>query len=196
MTDFIIDWLAIQTRAVKKIVGFFRLMVFMLVCIHTLACIWIRLGLAIEGSWIDVHEGVGEVLRENKVNMYIAALYWTITTLSTVGYGDLKGYTPREYLFQIVLQFIGIGYFSFFMSKVQEIMTAERQFNDIVADKIEDLDWWISKLDKARSDEQIPAPLYYSIRQFVKISLVEDNNLIIKNFDMALSALDAVTQPT
>ena len=63
-------------------------------------------------------------------------------------------------------------------------MTAERQFNDIVADKIEDLDWWISKLDKARSDEQIPAPLYYSIRQFVKISLVEDNNLIIKNFDM------------
>lgn len=26
--------------------------------------------------------------------VYVAAVYWVITTLTTVGYGDYKGYTP------------------------------------------------------------------------------------------------------
>jgi hypothetical protein len=32
---------------------------------------------------------------------YIIAVYWVVTTLATVGYGDFKGYNSDEYLFQI-----------------------------------------------------------------------------------------------
>ena len=53
----------------------------------------------------------------------------------------------------------------------------------MLSEKIEDLDWWIHNLDKRRSDASIPAPLYYSIRQFVKISFYRDFNMIIENFN-------------
>jgi len=50
--------------------------------------------------------------------MYIAALYWTVTTLTTVGYGDFKGYTWEEYLFLIMVELIGLGFFAFFMGEI------------------------------------------------------------------------------
>jgi len=31
--------------------------------------------------------------------IYVSAIYWVITTLTTVGYGDYKGYTQQEYIF-------------------------------------------------------------------------------------------------
>ena len=160
--DETIGRLHISARMIQRIQEFVKLNIFMVICIHTLACCWIRIGKSIDGSWIDVH-GVNEDYSK-RTNVYIASLYWTITTLTTVGYGDLKGYTPYEYLFQIVLEFIGIGFFSFFIGKIQEVMKAERKFNDMLSEKIDALDWWIYNLDKRRNDASIPAPLYYSIR--------------------------------
>ncbi|MFM7855217.1 MAG: ion channel [Flammeovirgaceae bacterium] len=30
----------------------------------------------------------------DRTSKYITAIYWTVTTLATVGYGDVKGRTP------------------------------------------------------------------------------------------------------
>jgi hypothetical protein len=35
----------------------------------------------------------------NITAVYIRAIYFIITTLTTVGYGDFKGFTNNEYLF-------------------------------------------------------------------------------------------------
>lgn len=67
-------------------------------------------------SWVykkqmfDVTDGDGDVSGgkgSNKPNfdssditaVYIRAIYFIITTLTTVGYGDFKGFTNNEYLF-------------------------------------------------------------------------------------------------
>lgn len=91
--------------------------VFLMIVVHSIASAWIRIGYEVEGSWKDVH-GQNEDYKDSRTNIYIAALYWTVTTLTTVGYGDFKGYTWEEYLFLIMVEFIGLGFFAFFMGEI------------------------------------------------------------------------------
>jgi hypothetical protein len=55
-------------------------------------------------------------------DLYISSIYWAITTLSTVGYGDFKGSTTIEYLYTMGVEFIGIGFFSFIMGSINRII--------------------------------------------------------------------------
>ena len=68
--------------------------------VHDLACMWIYIGKITECSWIHqwtqtgYHCEMGLPLKdkEDVGALYIVAIYWVITTLTTVGYGDFKGY--------------------------------------------------------------------------------------------------------
>lgn len=53
------------------------------------------------------------------------AIYWVITTLTTVGYGDYKGYTKQEYIFQMVVEFLGIAVFSYLMGSISGLVSSE-----------------------------------------------------------------------
>lgn len=49
-------------------------------------------------------------------------MYWVYTTFSSVGYGDIKGSTQDEYLFQIIVELVGMGFFGYFTGTLQQIM--------------------------------------------------------------------------
>ena len=57
--------------------------------------------------------------------VYVSAVYWVITTLTTVGYGDYKGYTTSEYVFQLIVEFLGIGVFSYLMGSINNLISQE-----------------------------------------------------------------------
>ena len=63
---------------------------------------------------------------------YVRALYWTITTLTSVGYGDIVPNGNAEMLFTIFLQLIGVGALAFLLGSVVGIFTkknpAEQRF--------------------------------------------------------------------
>ena len=49
------------------------------------------------------------------------------------------------------VEFIGIGFFSFLMGSINNILVQESKLQDIIDEKIEDLDIWLRKLDKSRN---------------------------------------------
>jgi voltage-gated potassium channel len=45
--------------------------------------------------------------------LYTSSFYFVITTFTSVGYGDIKGNTNQEYLFQLLVELIGMGFFGY-----------------------------------------------------------------------------------
>ena len=72
-------------------------------------------------GWIAI--GAGDSGR-SFADQYIRALYWCITTIATIGYGD---YTPSrdsnlQILYTIVVQIIGVGMFGYIIGNVSTLI--------------------------------------------------------------------------
>lgn len=86
------------------------LIVSMPLLVHVVSCIWIFLGSGTAG--ID----------EDATLTYVKAIYWSFTTLTTVGYGDISAKTISQMLFACSVEFVGVGVFGFILSNVAAIL--------------------------------------------------------------------------
>ena len=84
-----------------------------LIMIHFITCMWIyvpsiyqydeELG---ESSWLEDHA-------DNELALYVTSAYWTVTTITTVGYGDISGLNLIEKAFCALVMIIGVTLFSY-----------------------------------------------------------------------------------
>jgi hypothetical protein len=85
------DFLSFRQSSMRLLMVFFTVAV----CAHIVACLW-YLAAKIEGfgphTWV-VRKGY---IDEDLGTLYTASLYWSITTMSTVGYGDITSDTSIE----------------------------------------------------------------------------------------------------
>ena len=66
-----------------------------------------------------------------------------------MGYGDYTGKTSIEYIFSIVLEFLGLTFFSFLMGSINGIFNTSDNFDDLIEEKLDSLDMWIKKIEKS-----------------------------------------------
>jgi len=71
------------------------------------------------GTWLE--EFADDDL-DNK-DVYLTSLYWTLTTVTTVGYGDIHGVLPSEKIFNAVIMLIGVIAFSFVNGSLASILS-------------------------------------------------------------------------
>lgn len=109
---------------------------------------------------------------------YITAYYWVVTTLTTVGYGDIIGYTPEEYIFNMIVEFIGIAFFSFIMGSINSVLLADDSV-DMTEEQLERVDIWLVKLDNSRASKTLPKVLYEKIKDYIKESYSYDHRKLV-----------------
>ena len=63
------------------------------------------------------------------MRLYFVAFYYTITTITTVGYWDVEGTNTLERLISIINEVIGVIFFSIIVSKLANI-TSLNDLND------------------------------------------------------------------
>lgn len=118
------------TDLLKVGIGFERLFFFMLislVLIHIVSCLWIMIPqLSMEGdnpvfhdSWLEQFQD----LHHSSTDVYATSFYWTVTTITTVGYGEINGNTTLERLFCSIVMIIGVISFSFVNGSLASILS-------------------------------------------------------------------------
>lgn len=78
--------------------------------VHWLSCGWIALRAMSTGL-------------DNTGNTYLRSLYWCITTLATVGYGDITPRTDLETIYAVLVMVAGVGMFGYVIGNIAHIIT-------------------------------------------------------------------------
>ena len=106
----------------KISVGFERLfnfiLSFFLVC-HIVSCLWVMMANFsddIEETWMEPYYEM------DTVEIYINSIYFTVTTITTVGFGDISGSTKIEKIFCVFIMVIGVVSFSFASGSLSSII--------------------------------------------------------------------------
>ncbi|KAK3430742.1 hypothetical protein EUGRSUZ_E02396 [Eucalyptus grandis] len=77
-----------------------------------------------------------EFKTESLWDRYVSAIYWSITTLTTTGYGDLHAENPREMLFDIFYMLFNLGLTSYLIGNMTNLVvhwtSRTRNFRDTV----------------------------------------------------------------
>ena len=152
---------------IEEKIGIFVVIFVLLVSIHFGTCIFIFIGRNSYPSWINT------IRIENKsfYNIYICSLYYLITTITTVGYGDIYGRTIQEILFQIILLIIGTCTYSFLISSVSNYIKKINEKSLIFENKLKILN------DIKLTNPYMEENLYDKILRFLKYKKNTEKNM-------------------
>lgn len=153
--------------------------------VHVMACGWI---------WVeDLPQNSGTPL----LFVYGRAVYWTVTTLCTVGYGDIAAKTLPQMAFANFVMVIGVAFFGYVLSNVASLLSRldgaresymshldrvenYMRYNNIPADlriKVREYLRYLWESRKGYEDEEALHSLPYSLRSelslFINRSVIE-----------------------
>ena len=92
--------------------GLYLSLLIFISCLHIVACIFIFIGKNQYNNWILTFG----FENYDFYNLYFISIYYIITTVTTVGYGDLFCATPIEKIFGLFMEIVGIIAYSFALS--------------------------------------------------------------------------------
>jgi len=121
--------------------------------IHTFACIWISLNGRDGDLW----------------TVYNKAIYWTVTTVATVGYGDITPSTNTGRVFAIGVMLFGVAFYGFIVSKISTFLFQKDRRSEIRDSKI-------SHLGAFLDHYKIPAKLQNEVFGFYEHRIQEQTN--------------------
>ena len=106
---------------------------------HIFGCIWIFIGKSLsdddlkDDSWIKAGFDGPDI---TGWDLYIASFYFTMTSITTVGYGDIRGHSLYERVVCIFLHLIGVLSYSFVSGSLTSIIFNYDKINDVNKEKM------------------------------------------------------------
>ena len=113
------DCLQLNSRLYKLV----KFLCSVLLCVHIAGCFWFfaaRLYDFEPDTWVS-RCGYRD---SDTWSKYLASIYWAVTTVTTVGYGDISGKTDLEMILCVIWMFIGVGFYSFTIGSLSSFLTS------------------------------------------------------------------------
>lgn len=115
----------------------------------------------------------------DNITVYVAAVYWVVMTMTTVGYGDITPITILSRIYAMVIMMAGVGMYGFIIGKISSILTS---FDAQLAVRREK----IATLASMMKEYEIPAVLQENIFSFYTHQL---HHTLSEHYDRILSEL-------
>mmetsp|Transcript_91429 Transcript_91429/g.261144 ORF Transcript_91429/g.261144 Transcript_91429/m.261144 type:complete len:1348 (-) Transcript_91429:433-4476(-) len=131
---------------------------------------WNELNLEQICSWIyryEYHRGTMQ-------KQYIAALYWSFSTLTTVGYGDISAKTMGEQVFSMVMMLLGVSWYAYVVSSMSSIIASFDLANRKVQQKLLAVNSFIR-------DNQLEGQLATRVRYYFQHAYSTQNRWMMLN---------------
>jgi hypothetical protein len=141
---------------------------------HVIACLWLiiaTIDVDTENSWRSSFDLVGENESSNRSELYLTSFYFTVTTITTVGYGDMSANTFLERIVCIVIMIIGVIAFSLASGALTNYISQQESKSAAYEEKM-------GVLEKLMTNFNMPRDLYIGIRRNIEQNYIEDQNLL------------------
>jgi potassium voltage-gated channel Eag-related subfamily H protein 8 len=144
-----------------------RLIIIAIICTYSVGCLWFFLvshinteeDIANGKTFLQVF-GVDKI--EDTYTKVIISCYFALTTLSTVGYGDLYPISTREMICGILVMMVGIVFFSHIMGSFIEIISNyDKRMGS--TDRSTELHSWLTLLTRFTNNKPLPKTLISQI---------------------------------
>ena len=136
--------------------------------VHLITCSWLALNPMNELS-------MGEA--------YLRSLYWTITTLTTTGYGDITPTTDGGRLFTIFVMITGFSAFGIIVGNISNLLMAKNRHSEANKEKLEDLSLFMHHYEVPYHLQEDVLKFYH---QKIKKRLSHNDGKIIADLPLAL----------
>ena len=149
-----------------------------MILLHNISCIYIIIGKYTYPNWITKLN-----LNNNEFSkIYICSLYYIISTVTTVGYGDISTYTCIERIFGIILLIAGIMGYSLTLTNISSYINKMNSKTEEYENKMKILD------DIKENNSLLSMDLYEKIRRHIKYlnSEKRDKTFILDDLPLTL----------
>lgn len=99
-----------------------KLVILMLLVNHWVGCTWYQLGRIEAGrsaGWL-FEDGLVDAPRRTG---YIRSVYWSLTTITTVGYGDIAPRTDSERVFAMFMMLVGVASYGYLIGNMSSLLS-------------------------------------------------------------------------
>ena len=67
---------------------------------------------------------------------YLSSLYWAVTTMMAVGYGDIHAYTDAERVYSMLAQFLGAMMYGVIIGTIAKLVESSDAKNSAFRDRV------------------------------------------------------------
>lgn len=103
------------------------------------------------------------IIDKDNFEIYIWSLYWNLTTVTTVGYGNISAYSWIEKIYTIIIICIGVVLYSFFIGTLSIIVSQMNEHQIELKEKI-------NQIDQIRLNYPIENETYIKVKKAIKFN--------------------------
>ena len=129
---------------IEAILSIFKLFVKLLFFAHIVACLWFAISAvnSKEINWLN-----SKKYEDSTASFkYVVSLYWAITTITTVGYGDITPQNEVEYVFSLVVMVMGSLFFGYSLTFIATIF--DKIHKEEISKKSRDFRFFYKRISK------------------------------------------------